>query len=219
MLLVLMGAGAPCAAQQSGGSPEAEKPPAQQPVPAQDVEQKPAADARSLFAPIEAFALDAPAGSIDFRTLDIPPTIGQVALIATMEKTFLNEKVRPSLTARLASENTAMQRVVSLKMVDGPLDNLSATTFGIRNNGIDDKRDTLGRGVPVGQKLDLTFAWAAGRIEIRIDGVPRYRGEMDFVPMFFHVQVQSGRVAVESIRFEKARFVGPSPAAPRRQKK
>lgn len=173
----------------------------------------------SLMAPIEAFALDARAGAIDFRTLDVPPGAGQVAMVATMEKTFMNEKARPSLTARLGSEDTTMQRVVSLKMVGGPLDALSATTFEVRNGGVDEKRDGLGRGISVGQKFDLTFAWAAGRLEIRIEGVPRYRGELDFVPVFFHVQIQSGRVAVESIKFEKARFVGGAPSAPRRKKK
>jgi len=180
---------------------------------------QPVPEPRSLMAPIEAFALDASAGAIDFRTLDVPPGVGQIAMVATMEKTFMNEKARPSLTARLGSEDTTMQRVVSLKMVGGPLDNLSATTFEVRNGGVDQKRDGLGLGIPVGQKFDLTFAWAAGRLEIRIEGVPRYRGELDFAPVFFHVQIQSGRVAVESIKFEKARFVGGAPAAPRRKKK
>lgn len=168
---------------------------------------------------VEAFALDAAAGEIDFMTLDIPATAGQVAMVASMEKTFASEKARPSLTARLASEDKAMQRVVSLKMVGGPLEPLVATTFEVRGAGFDGKREELGRRQPVGQQFDLTFAWDGGRLEIRVDGVPRYRGEIGFAPAFFHVQVQSGRAAVESVQFEVARFVERGAAASRRSKK
>lgn len=168
---------------------------------------------------VDSFALDAAADKIDFRTMDIPAAAGQAVLVAAMEKTFFSEKARPSLTARLASENTEMQRVVSLKMVGGPLEPLAVTTFEVRSGGVDGKRDQLGRGVPVGQKFDLTFVWGGGRLEIRVDGVPRYRGQMEFVPVFFHVQVQSGRASVESIQFEAARFTERGATGSRRQKK
>lgn len=168
---------------------------------------------------VDGFALEAAAGEIDFRTLDIPGGAGQAVLVATVEKTFTSESARPSLTARLASEDKAMQRVVSLKMVDGPLDPLVATTFEVRGAGVDGKREDLGRRQPVGQKFDLTFAWGAGRLEIRLDGAAKYRGEIDFVPKFFHVQMQSGRAAVESVQFEEARFMERGPAPARRARR
>lgn len=168
---------------------------------------------------VEGFALDAAAGEIDFRTLDIPAVAGQAVLVATMEKTFASEQARPSLTARLANEDKSMQRVVSMKMVGGPLDPLVATTFEVRGAGFDGKREDLGRRQPVGQKFDLTFVWGGGRLEVRIDGVPRYRGEIGFAPAFFHVQVQSGRAAVESVQFEAPRFTERGAIVPRRQKK
>ena len=159
------------------------------------------------FGRVEGFVLDAGAEAIDFRTMDIPKAAGQVVLVATVERTFFREQARPSLTARLANGDKTIQRVVSLKLADGPTDPMSLTTFEVRGGGFDGKREAMGRRQPVGQKFALTFAWGEGRIEIRFDGVPRYRGEIDFVPAHFHVQVQSGRAAFESVQFEAERFV------------
>lgn len=153
------------------------------------------------------FPLEAPAGDIGFRTFDVSEGAGLAAVVVTMEKTFFSPKAVPSLTVRLGSEDTKSQRVASFKMNEGPLKPLAATTYVVRDGSLDSKRDSLGMGIPLERAFDVTFAWQGKRLEIRVDGQPRYRGEIEFVPTFLHIQVQSGRAVFRSVSFGPARFV------------